>query len=473
MKNSSVSLILISLTTLTCRPNSQNNGQDNDPWIKMSEILNEINAPIFPEYSLNVVEFGADPQNQNDSRTSIQSAINSCNANGGGTVTIPKGSYKVNGPINLKSNVNLHIEDGATLYFSTHADDYLPSVKTRWEGVECYNYSPLIYAYKQENIGLTGKGTLDGQASNDNWWSWSGSKQYGWREGMPSQADSLSRPRLFGWNTLEVPVEQRILGKEAKLRPNFIQPYNCRNIIIDGITIKNSPMWILHPVLSENITISDVKVISHGPNSDGCDPEACKNVLIKNCYFDTGDDCIALKSGRNQDGRNINRPIENVVIQGCTMRDGHGGVVIGSEVSGGARNIFAEDCVMDSPNLDRAIRIKTNKVRGGTIDLYFRNIQVGEVKEAVVRVNMRYPIYSDPNQEFIPTVQNFLIENVTSNKSKFGILIDGYSEDFPVRNLIIKNCRFNGVTDGNDIEFAQDLVYENYYMNGKKMNPEK
>src|SRR5690606_9133242 len=146
-------------------------------------------------------------------------------------------------------------------------------------------------------------------------------------------------------------------------RPNFFQPFECKNILVEGVTFKNSPMWIMNPVLSENIIIDGVTVISHGPNSDGCDPESCKNVWIKNCFFDTGDDCIALKSGRNQDGRK-SKPIENVVIEGCTMRDGHGGVVIGSEVSGGARNIFAENCNMDSPNLDRALRIKTNKIRG-------------------------------------------------------------------------------------------------------------
>lgn len=463
-------IFLATLIILSCNSKSGETNINDDPWVKMEKILSEISAPIFPDNNLNVLNFGADSLNQKDSKSAIQAAIDSSNSIGGGTVNIPQGAYKVNGPIHLKSNVNLHISKDATLFFSTNPADYLPVVKTRWEGVDCYNYSPLIYAYNQENIGLTGEGTIDGQASNDNWWPWSSGKQYGWKEGIPSQKDSLSRPRLFAWNTQEVPVDQRILGEGAYLRPNFVQPYNCKNILIDGITIKNSPMWILHPVLSENITISNVRVISHGPNSDGCDPESCRNVLIKNCYFDTGDDCIALKSGRNQDGRNSGRPIENVVIQGCTMRDGHGGVVIGSEVSGGARNIFAEDCVMDSPNLDRAIRIKTNKVRGGTIEnLYFRNIEVGEVKEAVVRVNMRYPIYSDPNQEYIPIIKNILVENVNSKKSKFGILIDGYNEEFPVSNLTIRNCRFDGVAEGNDIEFAQDLVFKDYYLNGEKV----
>jgi polygalacturonase len=370
----------------------------------------------------------------------------------------------------LKSNVNLHISEGATIRFSTNPDHYLPVVFTRWEGVECYNYSPLIYAFEQKNISVTGKGTLDGQAGNRNWWQWVDKTEFGWKKGMPSQADDGSRPKLFNWNTAQVPVSQRILGKGSYLRPNFIQPYRCKNILIDGVTFRNSPMWVMHPVLSENITIQNVKVISHGPNSDGCNPESCRNVLIKNCYFDTGDDCIALKSGRNQDGRRINRPIENVIVQDCIMKDGHGGVVIGSEVSGGARYIFAENCEMDSPNLDRALRIKTNKARGGTIEnLFFRNIKVGEVKEAVLRVNMNYTLVNDTNQVFIPVARKIFVENVTSQKSDYGIFIDGYDEANQVEGVYIKNCKFNGAKKGDKIDFAKNLIYNEYYLNGELM----
>ncbi|MCB0615912.1 MAG: glycoside hydrolase family 28 protein [Phaeodactylibacter sp.] len=439
----------------------------NAPWGQMEQIISSIRPPVFSDRVYNVTDFGAVGNGVADCLPAITAAVKKCNTEGGGTVEVPPGQYACNGPIHLKSNVNLHVSEGATILFSTTPEHYLPVVFTRWEGAECMNYSPLIYAFEQENIAITGGGVLDGQANATNWWSWVDKEEYGWQEGMPSQKDSLSRPRLFDWNTREVPVEERILGKGAYLRPNFIQPYRCQNVLIDSVTILNSPMWVIHPVLSENVTIRNVKVISHGPNSDGCDPESCRNVLIKNCYFDTGDDCIALKSGRNQDGRRIGRPIENVVVQGCLMKDGHGGVVIGSEVSGGARNIFAEDCQMDSPNLDRAIRVKTNKVRGGTIEnLYFRNIRVGEVGEAVVRVNMRYPIYSDTSQAFIPVVRNIFVENVQSSKSKYGLLIDGYSQEHPVKSVHITNCRFDGVEKGNSIEFAEGLKLEDFYLNG-------
>lgn len=438
-----------------------------EQWAGMEAILSEISIPEFRDATYSIADYGAAADGTSDALPAIKAAIRSCAEDGGGKVLVPAGTYLVNGPIHLESNINLHIAAGATLKFSTDPKDYLPVVRTRWEGVDCYNYSPLIYAYEKENIAITGSGTLDGQASEENWWPWCG-KGYGFVEGMPNQMDDHSRPKLYDWNTREIPVEERILGEGTYLRPNFIQPFACKNILIDSVTIRNSPMWVMHPALSENITIQNVKVISHGPNSDGCDPESCKNVLIKNCYFDTGDDCIALKSGRNQDGRNSGRPIENVVVQDCEMKDGHGGVVIGSEVSGGARNIYAENCIMDSPNLDRAIRVKTNKIRGGTIEnLFFRNITVGEVKEAVVRINMRYSIFSDASQEYIPVINNIYVENVTSKKSKYGVLIDGYSEEHPVRGLYLKDCKFEGVADGNKIEYAADLHFEDYYLNGE------
>ncbi len=466
MIKSNISLLSVLLLLSACHTIRQT---PQSAWKKVPTILKNIQAPTFPAKDFLITNFGAVADGKTNCLPALQKAIETCNATGGGRVVVPAGTFLVHGPIHLKSNVNLNISEGATVKFSTNPKDYLPLVLTRWEGMECMNYSPLIYAFEQENIAITGSGTLDGQASNDNWWKWNGSKSYGWEAGMPSQRDSLNRPELSRLNTAEVPARERIMGEGHYLRPNFIQPYRCKNILIEGVTIRNSPMWVMHPVLSENITIQKVRVISHGPNSDGCDPEACKNVLIRECFFDTGDDCIALKSGRNQDGRNIGRAIENVVIQQCEMKDGHGGVVIGSEVSGGARNIFAEDCVMDSPNLERAIRVKTNKARGGTIEnLYFRNITVGEVKEAVVRINMLYTHDGEPDVH-IPIIQHIFIENVTSKKSQLGIKIDGYDAAHPVRDVMLKNCRFDGVAKGNDINHAVDLKLENVLINGERI----
>jgi len=210
-----------------------------------------------------------------------------------------------------------------------------------------------------------------------------------------------------------------VFGDGSKLRPNFVQPYRCENVLIEGVTIVNSPMWEIHPVLCRNVTVRHVVINSHGPNNDGCDPESCRDVLIEACTFDTGDDCIALKSGRNEDGRRVNVPIEDVVVRGCIMKDGHGGVVIGSEASGGARHIYAERCWMNSPNLDRALRIKTNSVRGGYVEhVYMRDCVVGEVAEAVATVNLFYE--EGDKGTFPPPVRDIELRNVTSRKSQYG-----------------------------------------------------
>jgi len=440
-----------------------------DEWKKADEILKNIVQPKFPDKKYNVLDFISSEQAKKDIKDAIKNAIEECSKNGGGIVVVPKGEYYCGGPIILKSNVNLHLEDGTIIKFSTNPDDYLPVVFTRWEGVECFNYSPLIYAYEQKNIAITGKGILDGQASSENWWKWNGNKNYGWVPGMPSQRDSISRPRLMKMNNEGVPVEKRIFGKGYYLRPNFVQFIKCKNILLEDITITNSPMWIIHPVLSENITIKNVKTISDGPNTDGCDPESCKNVLIDNCYFDNGDDCIAIKSGRNLDGRRINVPSENIIVRNSIMKDGHGGVSIGSEISGSCRNVFIEKCKMDSPNLDRALRIKSNSYRGGIVEnIFMRNVEVGEVSNAVVNLNMRY----DPNEgndgKYPPVFRNIKVEKVTSKKSEYALEFIGLKES-PIRNVQIIDCNFDGVAKENSLQNVEELKLINVIINGKKV----
>ncbi|RYE26786.1 MAG: glycoside hydrolase family 28 protein [Sphingobacteriaceae bacterium] len=312
-----------------------------DVWLKAKNILAEIKAPVFPTKNFLITNYGAIGDGIVNCSQAIKNAIQACSKAGGGHVIIPAGNFYT-GPIYLKSNVDLHLNKGGKLSFSTQPNDYLPLVKTRWEGVELMNYSPLIYAYREQNIAITGEGTLDGRASNNNWWPWKGKSEYGWKQGAPNQTDKGNRPVLFDMAEKNVPVKDRQFGDGHYLRPQFIQPYLCNNVLIKGVQVINSPMWILHPVLCTNVTIDSVNVESNGPNTDGCDPESCKNVVIKNCYFNTGDDCIALKSGRNRDGRRLNVPCENVVIQNCTMANGHGGIVIGSEISGGVKSIVME-----------------------------------------------------------------------------------------------------------------------------------
>ena len=220
-------------------------------------------------------------------------------------------------------------------------------------------------------------------------------------------------------------------------------------------------MWILNPVLCENVTIRGVTVDSHGPNNDGCDPESCRNVLIENCTFDTGDDCIAIKSGRNADGRRVGVPSENIIIRGCTMRDGHGGVVLGSEMSGGIQNVFVENCKMESPHLERAIRLKSNSSRGGYLkNLYVRNIQVGQVADAVVRINLNY---EKDRGEHYPTVENIYIDGIVSEKSKYPFYFAGLDQA-KIRHVVIDNCTFRNVDKPSVIENVEDISLRNFHM---------
>ena len=438
---------------------------DIDVWKTADEIVKNITIPKFPDSTCNILDFGAVADGKTNCSDAFKNAIAKCSADGGGIVYVPAGEY-FTGPIHLESNINLHLEEGAVVKFSTDPQDYLPVVYTRWEGVECMNFSPLIYAFEKENIAITGKGTLDGMAGPDNWWTWKGKEEFGWVPGTPQQEDPQYRPTLFRMNHEEVPVKERVFGEGKYLRPQFVQPYRCKNILIEGVTIKNAPMWLIHPVLCENVTIRNVKVISHGPNSDGCDPEACKNVIIEDCYFNTGDDCIALKSGRNHDGFIKGIPCENIVIRNCEMKDGHGGVVIGSEISGGAKNIFAEKCKMNSPNLERAIRIKTNKARGGIIEkIYVRDIDVGEVSIGVIVFNMNYKSDGEPFEK-IPVLRDVYISNITSKSSPRGMIITGL-KDSPVTNVKFENVDMMNVANGNIIENTLNLELVNVKMNGE------
>ena len=364
------------------------------------------------------------------------------------------------------------MEKGAELVFAFDRDLY-PLVYTRWEGLDLMNYQPCIYAIDCVNIALTGEGVVNGNGSNERWWYMKGHKVHGYHEGVDEWQGTAkvgTRAELLKMCDKNVPVEQRVFGKGKGLRPQLVNFVRCENVLIEGVELLNSPFWVMHPLLCKNVIVRNVKVFNEGPNGDGCDPESCENVLIEGCTFHTGDDCIALKSGRNGDGLRANIPCKNVIIRKCTMADGHGGVVIGSEISGGCDNIFAEDCVMDSPNLDRVLRIKTNTCRGGiNQNIYMRNIKVGQCKEAVMRINLVYEPNEIAERGHIPTVRNVYMENVTCQKSKYGVLINGLEESSQIYNINVKNCTFNGL-GANPIEVtgkSHDVNFENLNVSWK------
>ena len=454
----SIILILAVIMSISCSGSSEL----TDNWNQVDRILERINPPKFSGQVFNITFYGAVGNGTTDCTKAFELAINECANNGGGRVLVPQGVY-LTGAIHLKSNINLHLADNAVIRFSKDKNKYLPVVFSRWEGVECMNYSALIYAYEQENIAITGNGLLDGQGSNDNWWNWRGKEECGWKKGLPDQKNG--RDKLFKMAEDNIPPQKRIMGEGYYLRPNFVHFYKSKNILIEGVTFKDSPMWFLNPVLCQNISVIGVKIEGLGPNNDGCDPESCKDILIKNCFFNTGDDCIAIKSGRNNDGRRINISCENIIIQNCKMQEGHGGVVIGSEISGGVKNVFAENCSMSSPNLERAIRIKTNSVRGGKVEnIFTRDIEIGEVKLAVLTINFLYEEGDAGN--FTPSVSNVVLENITSKKSSYALWIKAY-ERSPIIGLRIENCRFENVENGNVIENVNNPVINSVKINGK------
>jgi unsaturated rhamnogalacturonyl hydrolase len=419
-------------------------------WDAVPGILARIRAPRFPARDFPITNYGA--KRETDSTDAIRKAIEACNKAGGGRVVVPAGVF-LTGAIHLKSNVNLHLADGATLRFSPDPEKYLPIVFTRFEGTECMNYSPLIYAFEQENIAVTGKGTLDGSASDENWWKWAR------RSGSAPAPQAADVRRLRDMGNSPTAVKDRVFGPGHYLRPSFIEPYRSKNILIEDIKIVRSPMWEIHPVLSSNITVRGVNIATHGPNNDGCDPESSRDILIENCVFDTGDDCIAIKSGRDDDGRRINVPSENIIIRNCIMKDGHGGVVIGSEISGGTRNVFVEDCKMDSPNLDRALRFKSNALRGGVIEnVFMRRVEVGRVAEAILTVDFIYD--TGDKGPHRPVLRNVQIENVTSTSSPRVMWIVGFPGT-TIEDIRFLNCTFRGVEATEFMQHAGTVTFNN------------
>jgi len=434
-----------------------------DPWEQATAIRARIRPPVFPKRDFEITRYGAVGDGAKDCTEAIARAIAECSQAGGGRVVAPPGVW-LTGAIHLRSNVELHVPTGATLRFSHDPSRYLPIVYTRWEGIECLNYSAFIYSDGQDNIAITGAGTLDGQADCQRWWMWKGRTDCGWIKGQPSQ--DAARNALVEMGEKDTPLKQRKFGEGYYLRPNFIQPIRGRNILIEGIAIVNSPMWEINPLMCTNVIVRDVKITSHGPNNDGCDPDSCTDVLIENCVFDTGDDCIAIKSGRNRDGRRVAIPTENVVIRNCRMKDGHGGVTIGSEMSGGVRNVYAEDCVLDSPSLNQALRLKTNAMRGGTIEnVFFRNLTIGEVADAVLQVDFFYE--EGPNGPERPVVRNIDIRDVTCKKAKFAWYLRGF-RNAPVRDIRLEHCNFDHITSPNVVENVEGLKLAAVMINGKR-----
>ena len=418
---------------------------------------------------VDMLKLGAKPDGNKLNTVLINKTIDTLNVNGGGTLFFPAGKY-LTGAIKLKSNITIELEAGATLLFSDYFDDYLPFVEMRHEGIMMKSFSPLIYAVDAENITIKGEGKIDGQGKK--WWDEffriyvdlgkNGVRDLNKYQPMWDNANDVK--------TLNAETNQDYISSMQRrfFRPPFIQPIRCKNIRIEGITIVNSPFWTVNPEFCENVTIDRVTINNPlSPNTDGINPESCKYVHISNCHISVGDDCITLKSGRDLQGRKLNAPNENITITNCTMLAGHGGVVIGSEMSAGVKKVVISNCVFDGT--DRGIRIKSTRGRGGVVeDIQISNIVMKNIKEEAIIMDMLYtkmPV--EPVSERTPIFRNINISNITGSGVMIPIKIRGLEES-PISNITFTNINIDG---------KQKCVFQNcknikmvdVFVNGEKI----
>jgi polygalacturonase len=390
---------------------------------------------------------------------SIQKTIDKVALNGGGTIFFPAGEY-LTGALHLKSNITIYLDSGALLKFSDNFDDYLPYVTMRYEGIVMQTFSPLFYAKEAQNISIKGRGVIDGQGKA--WWN----EVY--RIETAKQPIPLTKYQKM-WEEqnkglVYSPYYQRTIDKKF-FRPSFFQAYNCSNILIEGVTFQNSPFWTINPEFCDNVTITGVTIFNpHSPNTDGINPSSCKNVHISNCHISVGDDCITIKSGRDEDGRKYGRPTENVTITNCTMLSGHGGVVIGSEMSGGIKKITISNCVFDGT--DRGIRIKSARGRGGIVeDIRVDNIVMNNIKEEAIIMDLFYDKSNvvEPVSERTPIFRNIHISNVTATNVKKAGTLRGITE-MPIQNISFSNSIITA-QEGFTIMTSKDIEFHDVKVN--------
>lgn len=408
------------------------------------EILKQIEKPDIPSRFYSVLDFGVVTDSETIQTRQLQRAIDAISREGGGRLIVPSGYYRT-GALQLKSKVELHLEQSDTriLFVNEDPQIHYPLVFSHWESTPCLNFSPLLYACDAHDIAVTGPGILDGGADEDHWWNWHHQVENAWSEDKRDlQLEDRKLLRIMNVNG--VPVEDRIFGEGHYLRPNFIQTIRCKRILLQGFTLCNSPMWQINPVMCQSLTVNGVTLTSHGSNNDGCDPESCNGVHICNCYFDTGDDCISLKSGRDRDGREANIPCENVLIENNEFAEGHGGIALGSEMSGGIRRVVAVNNRFSSPNLTYALRLKTNARRGGRVeDIILADSIMDHVHGAAVHGTMLYE--DGRNGENLPEFHNITIENIVAHGGDYGIFLEAF-EEVPITGLVLRNIQIDSVS---------------------------
>lgn len=400
--------------------------------------LLRIQAPVFP-----ATDFPVDipVESVKKCRAVVQAAIDNCHAKGGGKVVLPTGRYISDGPLHLRSNVNLHLPKGTTLVFDTLATYYLPLVKVRWEGTVCWNYSPMIYAFQQKNIAITGKGIIEGQSL------------LSWKHWRARQEPAKKRLRQMG-NDL-VPEAERRFGEGWWLRPSLIELYECENILLEGITLNESPFWTVHPVFSKNIICKNLIISGGFLNDDGIDPDSCTDVLIEDCNIHTDDDAISIKAGRDQDA--WNRPgSRRILVRRCTLySEKANALCIGSELSGGVEDVFMEDCHFRHAHY--GVNFKTNNDRGGFVrNIFVRNVKVDRCRETLLFFQTNYHSYRGGN--FPTKFYNFFLQNIQAGMTdSVGIRMNGLA-NAPIERVFLDRVAVKKGGEKEILESVKGLV---------------
>lgn len=440
--------IILLLVSFNCF--SQNNSFPSD---KVDEIIKRIELPKIPAYQIVVTKLGAKGDSISNAKPAFDKAMALCKKNNGGTIIVPKGIYTLNGPIHFVSNVNLHLEDGAKIRFGSNPKDY-PLVLTSWEGTMLYNYSPMIYANNVENIAITGNGIIDGEAKNT-WIKW---------KPLEKKDQLLSREM----NHKNTPIKERIFGGGHYLRPQLIQFVNSKNILVEDVQIEDSPFWCVHLLKSKSITIRGVKYNAHNNNNDGIDPEYSSDILIENVLFDNADDNVAIKAGRDDEGRsNSATPSENIVIRNCEFKGLHA-IVIGSEMSAGVRNVYVENSKFRG-YLKRGIFIKTNSDRGGYVkDIYFNNLAFGKVEDCLY-ITANY--HGEGSGLFPSKVSDISFSNISCvEATNTGIVIEGFP-DRKVTNIKLDNINIQSAKNGTTVTNSENVTINEVVIGVKATTP--
>ena len=417
------------------------------PTVKRDAILKQINSPTLPDNIISILSFGAVGDSVTDCKPAFDKAMQACTKQKGGRIVVPAGTYLLDGPIHLVSNVCLEIQKGARLKFSSRPESYLPVVLTSWEGTFLYNYSPFIYGYQLENVSIIGEGTIDGNAA-DTFGKW-------------TSLDDAAQQKSRDMNHNGTPLKERIFGEGFFLRPQLVQLFECKNILIEGVTMINSPFWCLHLLKSENIIIRNIRYHAFNKNNDGIDPEYSKNILIEGVIFDNADDNVAIKAGRDNEGRATGTPSENIIIRKCVFKGLHA-LVIGSEMSSGVQNVFVENCTFGG-YLKRGIYLKSNPDRGGFIkNIYVKNVEFGTVEDCFFITSF----YHGEGKGFATDIHDVFVDSLTCKKATAaGLVIQGY----PLKNvhdIHFSNVRIDTASIGLSFTDTKDIIMSNVSVGG-------